>query len=133
MAAHRIKFPFVREPYSGPKDGEFVDEVQTWRPGTRVEHGDYEFSDEQWVADGEGFMVLEELGNFKPGRFPERTFYLRRFVAPDGRQFGKDKVRVIASSAFKRMLKGYRHQYLLDEQEAAAHSIPASPTQGETQ
>jgi hypothetical protein len=114
-AIHQIKFPFVQEEYSGPKDGEFVADAKTWRPGTCVEHGDYEFSDEQWVADGEGLMVLEELGNFKPGRFPERTFYLRRFIAPDGRQFGKDKVRVISSSAFKRMLKGYRHAYIMSE------------------
>lgn len=111
-STHKIKFPFVRDEYSGPMDGEFVDAVKTWKPGTRCEHGDYEFSDEQWVADGEGFMVLEVLGVFKPGKYPERTFYLRHFIDPDGRQFGKANVRVIASSAFKRMLKGYRHQYI---------------------
>lgn len=114
-AIHTVKFPFVREEYSGPLDGEFVDDAKTWRPGTRVEHGDYEFSDELWLADGEGVMVLEELGSFKPGRFPMRTFYLRRFIAPDGREFGKGKVRVIATSAFRRMLKGYRHEYSLTE------------------
>ena len=113
---HQIKFPFTRESYSGPLDGEFVEDSKTWRPGTRAEYGDFEFSDEQWVADGEGSMVLEVLVKFKPGRFPERTFFLRRFIGPDGREFGKQKVRVIASSAFKQMLKGYRHQYILDEQ-----------------
>lgn len=112
-SSYRVKFPFIQDEYSGPKDGEFVEGVKSWRPGTRCEHGDYEYSDEQWVADGEGHMVLEVLGTFKPGRFPERTFYLRRFIDPAGRQFGKEKVRVIASTAFKRMLKGYRHPYLL--------------------
>ena len=118
---HHIKFPFIREKYSGPLDGEIVDDIDTWRPGTRREwlQDDYD-TEEWWTADGEGSMVLEELGSFKPGRFPERTFYLRRFVDPSGKQFGKDKVRVIASSAFKRMLKGYRHTYLLPETEEAA-------------
>lgn len=49
---HKVKFPFIREVYSGPMDGEFVDDVKTWKPGTRCEHGDYEYSDEQWMADG---------------------------------------------------------------------------------
>lgn len=114
---HKIKFPFVRYEYSGPMDGEFVDGMKTWKPGTRCEYGDYEYSDEQWVADGEGSMVLEVLGAFKPGKYPERTFYTRQFIDPDGRQFGKTKVRVMASSAFKRMLKGYRHPYLLLDEE----------------
>lgn len=35
MDEHRIKFPFSREKYSGPLDGELVDDVLTWRPGTR--------------------------------------------------------------------------------------------------
>ena len=111
--SYRVKFPFIQDEYSGLMDGEFVEAVKIWRPGTRCEHGDYKYSDEQWVADGEGYMVLEVLGTFKPGRFPERTFYLRRFIDPAGRQFGKEKVRVIASTAFKRMLKGYRYPYLL--------------------
>lgn len=113
MNTHKVKFPFIRQEYSGPMDGAFVDGVKTWKPGTRCERGDYEYSDEQWVADGEGFMVLEVLGAFKPGRYPERTFYLRSFIDPDGRHFGKAKVRVMASAAFKRMLKGYRHPYIL--------------------
>lgn len=117
METHEITFPFVKEEYSGPKDGEFVDDIETWRPGTRVEHGDYEYSDAQWLADGEGLMVLQVVGRFKPGKYPERTFYLRSFIDPTGRQFGKDKLRVISSAAFKRMLKGYRHEYLLPETE----------------
>lgn len=116
MTTHHIKFPFVREKYSGPLDGEIVDDVETWRPGTRRSfmQDDYD-TDEWWEADGEGFMVLEELGSFKPGKYPERTFYVRSFTDPDGKQFGKAKVRVISSAAFKRMLKGYRHSYELPE------------------
>ena len=46
-------------------------------------------------------------------KFP---FTRESYSGPDGREFGKQKVRVIASSTFKQMLKGYRHQYILDEQ-----------------
>ena len=121
---YKIKFPFVREDYTGPVDGKFIGEHKTWRPGTRVEYGDFEFADEAWFADGEGFMVIEELGAFKPGRFAERTFYLRRFIDPSGREFGKGKVLIIASGAFKRMLKGYRHTYQLDEEDEATGAQP---------
>ena len=116
MDEHRIKFPFSREKYSGPLDGELVDDVLTWRPGTRRAWLQSEYDTEEWrEADGEGLMVLTELGSFKPGKYPERTFYVRSFIDPDGKQFGKAKVRVIASNAFKRMLKGYRHPYQLPE------------------
>jgi hypothetical protein len=43
VSAHKVKFPFIREEYSGPMDGEFVDGVKTWKPGTRCEHGDTSF------------------------------------------------------------------------------------------
>ena len=114
---HQVKFPFVRETYSGPLNGEFVDDATVWRPGTRRVPGEYDggygYEDETYEADGEGFMVLEVLGAYKPGKYPERTFYLRRFIDPDGKEFGKAKVRVIATTAFKHMAKGYRYTYAL--------------------
>ncbi|MDN8612740.1 hypothetical protein [Variovorax ginsengisoli] len=119
METHEIAFPFVKESYSGPMDGVVVDDADTWRPGTRREWssgGDayYQDVEEWWAADGHGKMVLQVVGRFKPGKYPERTFYLRSFIDPTGRQFGKDKLRVISSAAFKRMLKGYRHEYMID-------------------
>ena len=37
MNTHKVKFPFILQEYSGPMDGEFVDGVKTWKPGTRCE------------------------------------------------------------------------------------------------
>jgi len=117
-----VKFPFVRETYSGPtaEPGVWANDLPTWKPGTRREwsEGDYD-TEEWWVADGEGLMLLEVLGTYKPGKYPERTFYLRRFVDPTGKEFGKAKVRVIATGAFKSMAKGYRHTYALSNKEVA--------------
>lgn len=120
---HNVAFPFIKVEYSGPKDGEFVDDTTTFRPGTRfeseLEDGNYGGADEEWQADGMGLMVLEVVGRFKPGKYAERTFYVRSFIDPAGRAFGKKNLRVISSAAFKRMLKGYRHEFTLPETEAA--------------
>lgn len=113
METFRVAYPFALEEYSGPKDGEFFDGT-TWRPGVRFEVRDSGYlydPDQVAIADGMGQMVLEVVSRHKPGKFPERTFFLRSFVDPDGRTFGKAKLRVTTTSAFKRMAAGYRHGF----------------------
>lgn len=113
METFRVPYPFVLEEYSGPKDGDFYD-GKTWRPGVRFETRDsgYQYGpDTVAVADGMGEMVLEVVSRHHPGKYPERTFYLRSFVDPTGRAFGKAKVRVTTSAAFKRLARGYRHEF----------------------
>ena len=90
-----------------------------WRPGCRREvdknPGGY-FPVESYVADGTGSMVLDVVATFKPGRFPERVFYTRRLVDPDGREFGKpNKLRVTTAAHFRSLLKGYRHDFEVSE------------------
>jgi hypothetical protein len=119
METHEVAFPFVRDKYEGPFDGEFAADVDTWRPGTRCETDDDGY-EEEWQADAMGKMVLHVVGRYKPGKYQERTFYLRSFIDPSGRAFGKDNLRVISSPAFNRMLKGYRHKFVLPETEAAS-------------
>lgn len=105
---HEIAFPFILEEYDGIKDGEEF-KGESWRPGTRMCRGD---EWEVWSeADAMGKMVLEVVSMHKPGKYPERTFYLRSFIDPTGRKFGKQKMRVISSAGFKAMLRGYRHPY----------------------
>ena len=93
--------------------------TEGWRPGCtaeedeRDEHG---YPSNVVVADGTGSMVLEVVATFKPGRFPERVFYTRRWVDPDGREFGKpNKLRVTTAAHFRRLLKGYRHDFEVSE------------------
>ena len=86
-----------------------------WRPGCALETdenaGGY-FPENHYVADGVGSMVLEVVATFKPGRFLERVFYTRRWIDPDGREFGKTStLRVATTGQFRRLLKGYRHPF----------------------
>lgn len=113
QAVHAVPFPFVRDTYIGPEG-----EVVGWRPGTRVEYGgdgDPSYNDEEWQADGMGHMLITEYQTVKVPGYVERTFYSRAWRDPDGREFGKKKLRITATPAFKRMLKGYRHSFQLPD------------------
>ena len=84
-------------------------QTEGWRPGCAVETDENASS---YFAHGTGSMVLDVVATFKPGRFPERVFYTRRWVDPDGREFGKTgKLRIATTGQFRRLLKGYRHPF----------------------
>ncbi|KDC09721.1 hypothetical protein AZ19_3626 [Bordetella bronchiseptica E012] len=126
METFRVAYPFALEEYSGPKDGEFYD-GKTWRPGIRFEVRDSGYlydPDQVAIADGMGQMVLEVVSRHKPGKFPERTFFLRSFVDPNGRAFGKARLRVTTTPAFKRMAAGYRHEFEMAAQPTTSAKGP---------
>lgn len=109
-----VPFPFVREEAQvigedGPED------VMSWRPGTveipQPPYGEYSDS----VADGIGRMLLTEVSRHKPGRYPERVFYVRQWIDPDGNQFGKTNLRITTAAVFKRLSAGYMHEYKMRE------------------
>ena len=90
-------------------------QTEGWRPGCTLETdenaGGY-FPENHYVADGVGSMVLDVVAVFKPGRFTERVFYTRRWINPDGLEFGKTStLRIATTGQFRRLLKGYRHQF----------------------
>ena len=107
-------YPFVRYVASLVGDDGCY-QTEGWRPGcTREEDDIGEPAYQSWayVADGIGSMVLDVVAIFKPGRFPERVFYTRRWIDPDGREFGQTgKLRIATTGQFRRLLKGYRHQF----------------------
>lgn len=114
---HAVPYPFIRDSYDHPEGG-----GGGWRPGTRCEvggDGDPSYNDEEWQADGMGHMLITEYQTVKVAGYVERTFYSRAWRDPNGREFGKKKLRLIAAPAFKRMLKGYRHKFELPEPEEA--------------
>lgn len=94
-------------------------QTEGWRPGCTLkidENAGGYFPENHYVADGVGSMVLNVVAVFRPGRFPERVFYTRRWVDPDGREFGKpNKLRVTTAAHFRRLLKGYRHDFEVSE------------------
>ena len=109
-------YPFVRYVANlYDEDDGHPYQTEGWRPGCtaeedeRDEHG---YPSKVFVADGTGSMVLDVVATFKPGRFPERVFYTRRWIDPDGREFGKTStLRVTTTGQFRRLLKGYRHPF----------------------
>ena len=118
----RVGYPFVRDTfYTYDEEGGY--ESPTWRPGVRYEPDGPESV--AVVADGEGEMRLTVVDTFKPGRYPTRVFVTRRFVRPDGAEFGKGKLHIWTVEKFRRLSRGYSQPYELSE-EAATAAEPSS-------
>lgn len=116
----RASYPFIRTTYEAmPDDIEGVGlpvERPTWRPG--LEHYADQYSD--WSeADANGEVVYTVIATFKPGKYPERVFYLRNWVDPDGKRFGRNNLRIATTQQFRILIKGYRHDYEMSDFEAA--------------
>ena len=63
------------------------------------------------VADAVGTQILTVVSVHKPGKFPARVFYTRRWRDPDGVEFGKTHLRVTVMQSFRTIVRGYRHDY----------------------
>lgn len=109
-AFFEARYPFVRDTYSG-FDGEDYSEISTWKPGTRAVAVGPE--DAEMVADAEGSIILTVVGVYKPGRFPTRVFFTRRWRNPDGHEFGKGSCRMATVSKFYELTRGFRHEYTM--------------------
>jgi len=100
-----VGYPFVRESIS--LFGEAA--IMTWRPGTRFEPVPPD--DTRSFADAIGAMVLTIVSIHRPGKFPTRVFYTRRWRGPDGREFGKNNLHVRTLGYFKALCRGYRYDF----------------------
>lgn len=115
---YEIRFPFKRgkyEPYPDYEDpasgGTFCAAtdramVETWVPGW--DEGETYYGPRHW-CEGWGAEIRTVIGVFQPGRYPERCFYVRRWRDPDGRVFGKKKLRILASRDFRNWARGTRY------------------------
>lgn len=103
-------YPFIRDTYTAfDEEGEY--QRKTWRPGVSMEaYGPY--GDEvDILAHGEGFQILTVVDVHKPGRYPTRVFYTRSWIDPDGKAFGKPRLRIATVEQFKRLSAGFRYAY----------------------
>jgi hypothetical protein len=75
---YRVKFPFYENDDHG-HDQHFPYSSGLWIPGCRSVMSPPD--DCEFAADGEGEMVLTVVDTFKPGKYPERVFYTRKFMA----------------------------------------------------
>lgn len=119
---YRVAYPFVRCVAEIPEfDGEHctVARLSGWRPGCEADQEDTLYGSTVLAADAHGEMLLTVVGIYKPGKYPERVFFVREWKDPDGKVFGKPKLRVTTTAAFRGLLKGYRHDYYCNGEEIA--------------
>jgi hypothetical protein len=103
-------YPFTRTTYTDfDEEGPF--EVASWKP--RIEYVERGPEDTEAIAHGEGKVLLEVIDSHRPGKYPARVFFTRRWRDPDGKVFGNTALRIKTSQAFGRLTKGYRHEYRL--------------------
>jgi hypothetical protein len=99
-AVYEVPYPFVKYDYEN-YDGQ---KIPSWKPGTEMECSQYS---EREVADSVGKQILVVVGVHKPGRYPARVFYTRKWIDPDGKEYGRKKLRVKTLGTFKQLIKGY--------------------------
>lgn len=112
----RVRYPFIRDTYTEyEQDGPC--EMRTWRPGVRMEqiYIPPDSADVEAQADGEGEMILAVISVHKPGRFPTRVFYTRRWRDPAGREFGKARCMFCTLEKFRRLTRSYQHPYVVKD------------------
>lgn len=117
----RVKYPFLRckvDVADSDPEGQGFATIQSWKPGVEF-HTDNYGNEGPTTCDGEGEMVLTVVDVLKPGKYPTRVFFTRRWVRPDGKEFGKGGLHISTVPAFKRRAAGYMHEYELAEQEHA--------------
>lgn len=102
-----VTCPFLRSPYvEHDIDGTFT--TLTWKPGV------------EWEIvgpEGEADMRAHGLGKVRytvvsvhqlPRPYPARVFFTRKWVSPDGREFGAGKLHVMTLAAFRRRTVSYK-------------------------
>lgn len=112
-----VVYPFIRCKVNildaADEDGgpTFVD-IDSWQPGVRHDmrgHGEYHYTVTE--ADALGKMVLTVVSVHKPGRYPTRVFFTRKFITPDGKTFGKGKLHIASLEKFRRISTAFQHEY----------------------
>ncbi len=107
---YSVKYPFFKVDLD--ETSSIDSDYGEWTPGCRsvmIYPDDCGF-----VANGEGSMELTVVSIHKPGRYPTRVFYTRKFTDPDGRVFGNKKLRIATQTVFNKRIAGYYHEYELE-------------------
>lgn len=98
-------YPFVRGKTT-IMDEDGPAEIGTWNPG--IHYVPISEDECDAVAEGLGKQILTVVSVHKPGRFPTRVFYTRKWETPRGKRFGKSGCHITTLQAFRRLIKGYR-------------------------
>ena len=112
----RIAYPFVQEPIT-LMDDEGPYTMLAWRPGVIEPPLEMRSYGDGWAdfirwCHGIGACVLTEIEKVVlPKPYQPRIFYVRTWVDPDGKAFGKTTLRVCTETKFLAMLQGYFYPY----------------------
>jgi hypothetical protein len=119
---YEVAFPFVRDTYDAydaDSEGVSAYKAPTWRPGV-----DYEMcapDDTEAVADGVGKMLLSVVSvHHLPKPYAARVFFVREWINPDGKRFGKKQLRIMGGAAFIHRASGYWLEYRMRELDTEA-------------
>jgi len=121
MMEHKIKYPFIMEEVEAIWEvvwevaGTEIPKIEQWKPGiTYTQESPYQ--DGEAYCEGEGFMVITEISRHKlPRPYPTRVFFTRKWIDPDGKKFGSNKLNIISLGTFNKIIKGYYGpEYILD-------------------
>jgi hypothetical protein len=115
--AYELDYPFVRSTYEGyDEDGPLS--TPSWKPGT--ESFACAPDDCEDVADAVGRVIYTVVSVHRlPKPYASRVFFVREWINPDGKRFGKKQLRILGISAFSSRLNGFRYQYRLRQSVAA--------------
>jgi hypothetical protein len=101
-------YPFLRSKSEEMDDDGCWHEYPGWRPGA-----EYELvppDDYRMVCDGIGSQIVTVVGTAQFPGWPTRVFYTRRWRDPEGKEFGKRRLRVTTQASFTTLIQGYRYQ-----------------------
>lgn len=104
---HERWTPFIVEDREIPDptpDGFGVIKVKSWRPGVRNEPTAPDDFEAVWDGEGAELRRIVAVVNIDGGGV--RLLYRRSFRKPDGKEFGKPKVRMTTPSAFTAWSRG---------------------------
>lgn len=113
-----VEYPFYREKVR-LFDGEGPYETMSWRPGIYYEQTS-PYGDGEAFAHAVGRQTLTVISTHKPGKYPERVFFTRSWTDPDGKSFGKTKLRITTAGAFRTLSNGFRVEYKIAAESKAA-------------
>ena len=104
-----VKYPFIKTTFSFYEGSK----TPTWKPGIEYRYACPQAEAEPY-ADGRGYQCIKVISKHKPPGFPERIFYTRTWIDPDGKEFGKNQCRVKTTGNITKILNGFQYEYLIE-------------------
>lgn len=115
-----FEYPFIRTLYS-ECDADGVFDVLSWKPGIR--YVNVYPDDSEALADGIGRAVITVIGTHKPGKYPTRIFFTRKWLSPHGTLFGKAGLKITTVGAFRNLISGYQYDFRVATEDETANYI----------